>query len=471
MLEPFKITGEFWETDENGERSSEVQYGILEWDPSQKVKNLTLFSGDKDAPREMCDEEGGLSPLKPVCIHGFSIQNMKTGARESRRYSIDAFRNGGSFTAGISAGYSRATRSYLTNNIWSGDTFVNLHSARYTQIGFSFKGLDRWARHIPSVRLRGLDKKTRRVDTSEMDILRDMSIPNVGKVRLLCGHQMRGETFFEETLRIGHQWQIDFSRPKTFKQCLDILHAFWDSINIAVGAVVPLGYVILTKGDRDIPLPERFFVRISHTTADSEGAQTEKVLRERREYMPLPFITKAFWEKWMKAALSDEQFRDYVTLLTAGHRIERMPQQYEVLTLIVAIEAMVKQMSGATSDWFPKKQFREIVDRHTPQIFPEGLLDTEVQGEQGLLDWTIETRNNQIAHIGEIGAVHSYDFSAGIYTGWVLRLLAVSLLMLKYKLLPPYKIRRYFWECYRSKEELKNTPDTFVYTTIFANRE
>ena len=476
MMSPLKILGEFWEIDEEGKPST-AHFGVLEWNPSQNVKNVTLFNTDESDNKKMFDEDD--SNLKPVCLHGIAIQNMEDGKPFTARYSIDAFRGGGTDTASHAAHYRHATKNYLINNIWQGNTSVNLYSTKYTQIGFSFKGIEKWLRHIPDIEVSGARKKIKSIDAFEMDILRDMHIPNVGKVRLLCGHKQYGD-IFDQSLSISHQWQIDFSRPKTYNQCLDIIHAFWDSINIAIGCVVPLGHVILTRGKIDIPQPERFFVRISHTSAGNQTDQLEKILNRRQEYIPLPFIPDTFWKKWVKASLSDKQFSDYVTLLTTADRIERMPQQYELLTLLTAIDSIVKKMkpmkmknSSKKDTWFPKDRLRCIVKQH-PKIFPEDIediLDRKVEDDEGLMDWAVDNRNKKIAHIEEPGAVHSYSFAAGIYTERILWLLAVSLLFFEYKLLQPYQIRRFFWNCHRSEEELGHTPDKSIYLSLFPGRE
>lgn len=470
MLSPFKILGQFWEIDEQGEPATSVHYGILEWNPSQKIKSLTLFNDDENAIEEALTDMQ--ESFIPVCLHGVSIQNLDDGTMGSTRFSIDAFRAGGSSSHAMSAGYSQVTNRYQINGIWSGDASINLHSAKYTQIGFSFKGLEKWLWHIPNLKFRYLGTKHEYIDTFEMDILRDMRIPNVGQLRLLCGHQTHGDLLFDQSLRVDHQWQIDFSRPKTYQQCHKIIHAIWDCINISIGAVVPLKYVVLTKGDRDIEQPERFSVRIPYTAFDAEGTRASDVLRSKREYIPFSLTSDAFWKKWIKAALDadDMEFSDWVTLITETYRIDRMAQQYELLTFIVAVENMVKRMRpNQKTKGFPEKQLREIVESRTPGIFPEGILDVKVEGQLGLLDWVIKNRNSKIAHLGTPGATKTYNLPAGVYAENVLRLLAMSFMMLEYKLLRPSEIRKCYWESYRVQDELKQTPDKSVYVSIFAD--
>lgn len=471
MLSPFKILGQFWEIDEQGEPTTGTNnFGVLEWDPSKKVKSLMLFNDDENALEEMMHDRE--TSFVSVCLHGVSIQNLDDGKMGSTRFSIDAFRSGGSSSHAMSAGYSQVTNHYQINGIWSGDTSINLRSTKYTQMGFSFKGLEKWLRHIPDLKFRDFGTKSIHIDTFEMDILRDMRIPNVGQLRLLCGHHNYGDLLFDQSLQVHHQWQIDFSRPKTYQQCQKIIHAIWDCINISIGAVVPLKYVVLTKGDRDIEQPERFAVRIPYTTSDTEGTRALDVLGYRREYIPFPLTSDALWKKWMKAALdtNDMEFSDWVTLITATYRIDRMAQQYELLTFIVAVENMVKRMRpDPTKKGFPEIQLREIVESHTPGIFPEGILDVKVEGQLGLLKWVIKNRNSKIAHLGTPGATKTYNLPAGIYAENVLRLLAMSFLMLEYKLLRPNEIRKFFWESYRTQDELNQTPDKYSYNSIFAD--
>lgn len=470
MLAPFKMLGQFREIDEQGEPATGIHYGILEWDPSENVKRLTLFCGDENTIEEILEEREEKS--KAVCLQGVSIQNLDDRKMGSTRYTLDAFPTNVNFTSGMSAGYGHAAKQYQINGIWSGSTSINLYSARYTQMGFSFKGLEKWLRHIPEIKLRGFGTKSRHIDTFEMDILRDMHIPNVGRLRLLCGHKNYGDLHFDQTLRMDHQWQIDFNSPKDYLQCREIIRTIWECIDIAIGAVVPLEYVILTRGDKDIEQPERFSVRISHTTADNEGSQAAEVLGYMREYIPFHSISDAFWKKWMKAALdnNDKEFSNYVSLITECYRTNRMPQQYEVLTLISAIESLVKRMCPEfTGNRFPKKHLEEIVAQWTPRIFPEGILDIKVEGQQRLLNWVIRNRNTKIAHMGVPDSVSSYSLPAGIYVERVLRLLALSLLMLEYKLLRSSDIRKFFWEGYRTKDELRITPEKFVSASIYAD--
>lgn len=471
MLSPFKILGQFWEIDEQGEPTTGTNnYGVLEWNPSQKVKSLTLFNDDENAIKETMEDRK--KSFVPVCLHGFSIQNLDGGKMGSTRFSLDAFRSGGSSSHAMSADYSQVTNHYQINGIWSGDRSINLHSTEYTQMGFSFKGLEKWLWHIPDLKFRDFGTKNRHIDTFEMDILRNMSIPNVGQLRLLCGHRTYGDILFDQSLQVHHQWQIDFSSPKTYQQCHKIIHAIWDCINISIGAVVPLKYVVLTKGDRDIDRPERFAVRTPYTTSDAEGTRASDVLGSRREYIPFSLTSDAFWKKWMKAALDpdDMEFSDWVTLITETYRNDRMAQQYELLTFIVAIENMVKRKQpDPKTKRFPEKQLREIVEKHTPGIFPEGILDVKVEGQLGLLGWVIKNRNSKIAHLGTPGAIKTYNLPAGVYAENVLRLLAMSFLMLEYKLLRPNEIRKFYWESYRAQDELNQTPDKSVYISIFAD--
>ena len=474
MMSPIKILGEFWEIDEEGE-ASEKHLGVLEWDPLQEIESVTLFNTDKSDRRKMFNDDD--SNLNPVCLHGVAFKNMENGKSFTARYSIDACRVGETDTVGFAANYEHSTKTYLINNIWQGNTSINLYSAEYTQIGFAFKGTEKWLRHRPDIEVRGENDSVKRIDTFEWDILRDIRIPHVGKVRLLCGHSQHGDIYFGQSLSISHQWQIDFSKPKTYNQCLDIIHAFWNSLNIAIGCSVPLGHIILTRGKTDIPQPERFFVRISHNTSAKENSQLEKTLSLRQEYMALPDIPDSFWQKWVKASLNDKQFSDHVALLTTANRTEGMPQQYKLLTLLTAIDSIVKKMkpkemknASKKDTWFPKKRLREIVKEHH-LVFPEDILDWKVEDGQGLLDWAVDNRNKKIAHIEEPGAVDSYSFASGIYAEKVLRLLAVSLLLLDYKLLATHKIRECLWENYRSKQELSTTPEKFSYLSLFPGRE
>ena len=467
MSSPFKILGEFWEIDEHGDPATDVQYGILEWEPSRKVERLILFSSEEESATKLLADR--VKNFGPACLHGVGLMNIATGKPHSARYSINAFRRGGTFSAAVSAGYSHVLRHYPVRHIWEGDTSINLHGARYTQIGFSFKGLEPWLRHTPDI-IPGFGTKEHRISEFETDILRDIRIPNVGRLRLLCGHSSYGDFLFERTVRLEHQWQIDFSRPKTFDQCLKILQAVWDCVDIAVGAAMPLKYIVLTRGDINAERPERFSVRADYPVSADEERKASEILGMSREYISFPNISDAFWKKWMKAALDDrdKSFSDYVRSLIEGYKITDASHQYELLALIKLVESIAKRMSPGGSQWgFPKKLLRTIVEQHTPQIFPERILDRKMEGGEKLLDWIVTTRNTQIAHIGEAGAVEAYSIPEGIYAESVLRLLAMSLLAMEYKLLRHSDIRKFFWEGYRSKTDLSLTPDKFIHTSIF----
>ena len=471
MRTPYRILGHFWEIDEEGEPISGVHSGILEWDPAKQIKSLTLFNEDENSIKKTL---GGLADnLHPVCLHGVAIQNLDSGNTETMRFSIDAYRSGSSVTQGFAAKYSQAVNNYQINNIWSGSSSVNLHSARYTQMAFTFKGLEKWVRHLPEIKLSSGSEKDLFIDSLEADILRDVVIPNIGRLKIICGHNTHG-SYYNQTLAVEQQWQIDFdkSEAKTYTECLDILSAAWNCINIAIGSVVPLQYLILTCGDTEIKHPERFFVRMAHTTADSEGSRAAEILAQHRDYIPFSELSGDVWKRWISVSMdpAEKDFSDYVTLLTAVHRIPNMPQEYEVLTLVTVIEAMVKEMTGHTDRGFPKKEFRELVKRNTPGIFPDGILDVKMEGHQGLLDWVIQNRNTRIAHIGFPDAVNSYNYPAGIYAERVLRLIAISLLMWDRGILSTDQIKKFFWECNHTKQELAYTPDKSVRLSIFADK-
>ncbi len=459
MLQSFKIFGEFWEIDLDGEATSEPVNGILEWNPDG---DSTLYTPDisEDGFRRIGDFHQ--SPSAPVCIQGRWLKNIDGAKFTTCHLTLDAWLSGRQFTASNAASYQFASKTYSVNGIWIGRKPLNLYTTKYSQLTFWFQGLEKWIWHLPQIKLE--HSEINHLDTWEWDILRDFHVPNVGKVKLLCGHELKGDLLFNQSLSVSHLWQVDFRKQKTYMECLDVVQAVWNFLSIAIGSTIPLGGVTLVESNESNKF--NLWIRYHKSTQDPKPSQD--ILSKRREYIPFRFLSDTSLRKWIKLETEqkDKSFGDLISLLTSNYSFSDMPAQYKVLMPILVIEKITKNGKWCNPGASLNKRIEETIKTLISNGFPEILADITIGGKS-ISKWVAENRNTKIAHLGRPDAVKSYHIGESFYAERILQLIAISLTLLEYEIFSPKRIKQYFWEGYRTEEELAWTPDKISSTSIF----
>lgn len=211
MLMPFRVMGRFWDADRD---SYPPSAGILEWLPCGESRVVVLPAETENGIADFLEPQGD-----PACLHGQWMANID-GAKMGACYlSVEAV------TAGGAEGYMPyryAEREYAVSSIWKGSRLLKPSESVFSQMAFSFCGLNAWIDHEPDVPVRERNGRLA-IAGSKWDVIANIDISDVGNMLLLAGYEISGIQGKSETLRASHIWRVDFCSAKTWLECQQVL--------------------------------------------------------------------------------------------------------------------------------------------------------------------------------------------------------------------------------------------------------
>lgn len=211
MLAPFRVLGRFWDADRN---SYPPSAGILEWLPCGESRVAVLPAETENGIADVLEPQG-----ESACLHGQWLANIDEAEMGACYLSVEAVTAGGYEGYGP---YRFAEREYVVSSIWKGSRLIKPSESVFSQMAFSFCGLDNWIDHELDVPVREHNGKLA-ISGSKWDVIRDMNISDVGNVRLLAGYEVSGVQGKSETLKASHIWHIDFRSARTWLKCQQAL--------------------------------------------------------------------------------------------------------------------------------------------------------------------------------------------------------------------------------------------------------
>lgn len=211
MLAPFRVLGRFWDADRN---SYPPSAGILEWLPGRESRVAVLPAETENGIADVIEPQG-----KSACLHGQWLANIDGAEMGACYLSVEAVTAGGYEGYGP---YRFAEREYVVSSIWKGSRLVKPSESVFSQMAFSFCGLDNWIEHEPDVPVREHNGRLA-ISGSKWDVIRDMNISDVGNVCLLAGYEVSGVQGKSETLKASHIWHVDFRSARTWLKCQQAL--------------------------------------------------------------------------------------------------------------------------------------------------------------------------------------------------------------------------------------------------------
>lgn len=251
MLAPFRVVGNFWDADTDSYGPSA---GVLSWNPGNGSCLSVLPDGTRGGIADILASQG-----ETACLHGKWLANIDGDEMIASYMSVEAVTAGGYEGYGP---YRHCERQYAVNSVWAGDRTVKPSKSVFSQMAFSFRGLDRWADLKPDVPTR--DYKGRRVVAgSEWDVLLNMNISDVGDAVLFGGYAVSGAHGKHETLSMSHVWRVDFCSPKTWEACQRILEGFAEMLSDAAGVVPDLRTLTLAEKSGGSSDGDIFAVRVA----------------------------------------------------------------------------------------------------------------------------------------------------------------------------------------------------------------
>lgn len=251
MLAPFRALGKFWDADSD---SYPPSAGILSWHPEGESCLSVLPTETENGLADVLEPQG-----KPACLHGKWLTNIDGTEMGASYLSVEAVTAGGAEGYGP---YRYAERKYAVSSVWAGGRLIKPSETVFSQVAFSFRGLDDWADPKTDVPTREHNGRLV-IAGSKWDVLRNMDIADLGNLRLLGGYAVSGTHGKSETLRVSHIWYVDFCSPKTWIECRQILDCFAEILSDDSGITPDLRTLTLAEKTEEALDDDIFTVRMT----------------------------------------------------------------------------------------------------------------------------------------------------------------------------------------------------------------